>query len=368
MGAISRLSTAVRVALAAGALALALACGGLALAGRRASAALDAGLRERFPDPQRASFSRAGVSFLRGLVFVDGVRLSQTIGGAAVRGEVERASWSVPVRALALGHAAPAWVTLSAPKFSIRPSSAPAEGEEPVESPAGRPRAATVLDYLPAQGLSAEGGQLTLESPWGGAPLAWEKVQLRVERREPGGYDVRLQGRLAGTPGGASFQARFDDLASPCESEGQLKIDPVPVAKLAGYFPASPDVRFKDGTVSLTSTFTCRKGWLTASHLVEVHGFDAEVSSGTKELFGVSVKYLQDLFKVEQLSFVVPMTGELSDPHIGVGSSIQQILLKILEGKFDDKEDAEKLARKGGDYFGKKLDKAIKAWMKSRRK
>jgi hypothetical protein len=134
------------------------------------------------------------------------------------------------------------------------------------------------------------------------------------------------------------------------------------------FLPEDSGVRFLDGFLDLKTQMTCRQEWLTASHLVEIKNFKLEVAEGRKRLMGVPVKRLRDVLDVEYFSFVVPMNGSLRDPHVGVAASLEQVLFKILEARFQDKSDRERWAQWGAVRLGRKIDKALKGWLAEKRK
>ena len=89
--------------------------------------------------------------------------------------------------------------------------------------------------------------------------------------------------------------------------------------------------------------------------------FKVEVSPRRKELLGLPVKQFKDMMDIPSISFVVPMSGSIHDDRLGIASGVQQILYKTLEGKIENKKDLEKMAQRGGAYFGAKIDAALRA-------
>lgn len=348
-------------------LLLAAAVGGAAAAGglfflqsRLSLALADYLRREVFPDPERAAFSEARIDLLRTDVSLKGLRLKSAPGRPARALSVVDATADLSLFSFLLSGSAPRLrlLRLSEPSLEV------SYGGGAPEAPADEKDPLLWLRRIPLEQVEAERAFLRLKHAAGGRPVELDAMRLRLTR-QAGGRGFSLEGNgVFGEAEAGTFSLRVSmPEAEPCPSEGEIRIDKLAVPLLASYFPGEASVLFSEGRASLKTQFTCRDGWLTASHLVELEGLKARPPEGKKEVFGVPLKYFEEVLRIDQLSFVVPMNGSLSDPHIGVASSVQQILLKALQPTVKDPREAEKLARKGGDYFGRKIDRELKAWL-----
>lgn len=346
------------------ALSLLLLAGAAVYVNRAVSAAFERALRERLFSAPGRGFEAAGVRLFPGRAYVLNPRWSSSgpDGSAKWTAFAKEVSAEVPLADLLKGRWRVRRLTVREPSLQWTAGSGAPEPPQGAPEPSAGPGLAA-LARLPADVLAVERGVVRLVHPGGGA-LEWENLNLAVALGAPGPLAIHGTARLAGKDAGSvSLDARFDTTGSPCPSRGELRFSALSVPALADFFPPDPDVRYAGGRLGLNAQFTCEGDWLTASHLVEINDFKAEVAEGKKELFGISTKYLKDLYRIERLSFVIPMNGRLDDPQFGVSSSIEQILFKLLEVKTGDKEEARALARKGGDYFGRKLDKSLRRWL-----
>lgn len=330
---------------------------GLWYANRRASDVFENALRQFvFRNSEQAGFRAARLDLFRGQFAVDGIRVRSRNADAAVEIGADSVVVDLPLRDLFSGRAPVRSVWVRGPRLSVQ-----GVGEAGGKFRFFWPGAVTVGEVRVTEGqatFSLAGRPLdltNLEATVRGLGAETPAVPLTVE----------FSGRCA--PAGAgSFSGSLtvQDPVAPLAMEGELKISDLSLAEVGAFFPDS-DVRILDGRLNINSQWTAKNDWLTASHLVDIQGLKLDLKGDS--VFGVSAKRLQSLLAIDRISFVVPMNGSLTDPHVGIASSIEQILLKVLEGKMEDRDDLERWARRGGNYLGAKVDRAIKDALNRRR-
>ncbi|MBK8576293.1 MAG: hypothetical protein IPN90_11670 [Elusimicrobia bacterium] len=219
---------------------------------------------------------------------------------------------------------------------------------------------------LPIAQIVVTDGQLRLTNR--DSDVSWGLRKIEGQWLHPlleggGGNDrFKLEGQNeAEAPGQFSLDLTLEKFDLPLSLNGEWVFRKWPIKDLARFISIPSDVQVLSGRLDLKTQLICKNDWLTASHLVDISDFKVEVSPRRKQLLGRPVKEFKDMMDIPSLSFVVPMNGSIHDPHVGIASSVQQILYKMLEGKIDDKKDLEKMCQRGGAYLGAKIDAALRA-------
>ncbi|MBI4051178.1 MAG: hypothetical protein HY400_01605 [Elusimicrobia bacterium] len=325
-----------------------------------------------FTRPQTASFQKFHADLVRGFLSVEGLRFKRSWGEpSGWTFNSKRISIQIPIQELLSGAGSIKRLHLEGPVlevvFSAETSDARNSGQSAISLPKW-------VQGFPIGEVQVSEGAIHLGS--GGvtrkvevSALEGAITRLVKEGRPEGPIRADFQGRiLSEKPGDLFLDMTIQNPSSPFSFEGEIRIKnlsiPYVVSRL---FPADPEVQVLDGSLDVKTQLTCKQDWLTASHLVEVKNLKIQVAEGRKKILGLKVKYLKDILNIDYLSFVIPMNGSIQDPHIGIASSIQQILYKVLEDKME-KEDLESFAQKGGAYLGGKVDGALKDWLKQKRK
>lgn len=225
------------------------------------------------------------------------------------------------------------------------------------------------IGRLPIAEVVVTDGQLRLTNRDSDVPWGLRKIEGRlihpVLEGDGGNYRFTLEGQNeANASGRFSLDLTLDKFELPLSLNGEWAFRQWPMDALARFVSATNDVQVTSGRLDLKTQLICKNNWLTASHLVDISDFKVEVSPRRKQLLGLPVKQFKDMMDIPSLSFVVPMNGSIYDPQVGIASSVQQILYKILEGKMEDKKDLEKMAQRGGAYFGAKIDARLRARFK----
>ncbi|MBL8022780.1 MAG: hypothetical protein JNK54_00660 [Elusimicrobia bacterium] len=225
---------------------------------------------------------------------------------------------------------------------------------------------------LPISEISITHGQVRLVNRDSNGSWGLRQVEARLTQQGRaegigGAYQLKVDGiNESELPGAVSVSLEMDRVRPGVNLNGECSLKNWPIDPLARFLTGNGDVRVTDGRVDLKTSLTCKDDWLTASHLVQITDLKVEVSSSRKEILGLSVKRFKDVMAIPYLSFVVPMNGSIRDPHVGIASSVQQILYKVLEGKIEDKKNLEKWARRGGDYIGAKIDRSLRDGIKTK--
>jgi hypothetical protein len=222
------------------------------------------------------------------------------------------------------------------------------------------------IGRLPIAEVLVTDGQLRLTNRDSDAGWGLRKIEGRfihpVLESGGGNYRFKLEGQNdADAPGQFSLDLTLDKFELPLTLSGEWSFRKWPMDALARFVSATTDVQVTSGRLDLKTQVICKNNWLTASHLVDISDFKVEVSPRRKQLLGLPIKQFKDMMDIPSLSFVVPMNGSIYDPQVGLASSVQQILYKILEGKMADKKDLEKMSQRGGLYFGAKIDAALRS-------
>jgi hypothetical protein len=212
-------------------------------------------------------------------------------------------------------------------------------------------------------------GQLRLtnrdsQSTWG---LRKIEAQLLHPLSESGGgnYRLKLEGQNEAEDSGQfSLDLTLEEIDRPLSLAGEWALRKWPLESLSRFISVPTDVQVVSGRLDLKTQLICKNNWITASHLVDISDFKVEVSPRRKHLLGLPVTQFKDMLDIPSLSFVVPMNGSIHSPQVGIASSVEQILRKVLEGKIENKKDLEKMCRRGGAYLGAKIDAALRARFK----
>jgi hypothetical protein len=227
----------------------------------------------------------------------------------------------------------------------------------------------TWLSRLPIAETVVTEGHLRLtnrdsDAAWGLRKIEGKLIHPVLE--EGGGnYRLTVAGQNeADAPGQFSLDMTLDQWAPTLTLAGEGSFRQWPMDSLVRLVSATSDVQVTSGQLDLKTQLICKKDWLTASHLVDLSDLKVEVSPRRKQLLGVPVKQFKDMMDIPSLSFVVPMNGSVHDPRVGIASSVEQILYKVLEGKMKDTKELEKISQRGGAYFGAKIDAALRAEFK----
>lgn len=335
---------------------------GLWYSNRQASRGVESFLRRRvFDDPTRRDFKSVHLNLWRGRLSLEGILWRREGAPWAVDLSVDRVSAWVPLRDLFSGRGQLRTLTIEKPVLRLTEKQTTSASSHRLAWPAG----------VSVTQLRLSDGQVNLGLA-GGRMFSLDEIEAEITGlgQEP---DVArpLAGRVEGVFGpekAGTWSGRFSfrEPMAPLSAEGELRLERVELPKLVGaLFPAA-GVRVESGTLDLKSQIAVVDDRLTASHLVEIR--DLKIDPGDrKRILGLSVNRLKDLLEIDYLSFVVPMSGSLDDPQIGIASSVEQILYKVLEGKVEDPEDLRKWSRRGGQYLGNKIDRAFREWLADRR-
>lgn len=231
------------------------------------------------------------------------------------------------------------------------------------------PRLPAWLSRLPIAEVVVTDGHLRLRNRDSDAIWGLRKIEGKLTHPvlEDGGGNYRFQGEgqnEADAPGQVALDLTLDQWVPMLNLTGEWTFRQWPMESLVRLVSATSDVQVTSGQLNLKTQLICKKDWVTASHLVDISDFKVEVSPRRKQLLGISVKQFKEMMNTPALSFVVPMNGSIHDPHVGIASSVQQILYNILEGKVKDKQELEKISQRGGAYFGAKIDAALRSEFK----
>lgn len=346
--------------------------GGAWYLNRKISSGLESYLRKNvFTDSNLANFKRADVHLATGRLILRGLEINRLSDGKhSWRTATNAISFRIPLQELASGNPLIQKLQIRGPSLEIVLNGGSHSADGNVMSTSLTLPSWLKKLPLKIQEFSIKDGSIHLQHVAVGNPLRIGSIGVRFLNSKDQGppTSVNLEGKVLSEKTGSFFmEAEVKAVGPPSTFEGELGLEEIYIPAIVNLFPTDPEVRVLDGRIDLKTQFTCKEDWLTASHLVKIKNLKVEVGEDKKEIFGIPVKYLKELFNIDELSFVVPVNGSLRDPHIGIQASIHQILLKILEEKFEDKEKARKLARRGAGHFGKKIDKALKEWLNRRR-
>lgn len=342
--------------------ALLLASGLVWYVNKNVSVGIERYLRKTvFNRPETLNFQTLSIDLLRGRFALNQFRMKGRTETSDWVASAKEISASASIQELLSGDGEVKRVNIDVPAlewvFGLEPRQLP-----PSKLP-------SLPDSAPVRTLAWSDGQITLVNKQGQEPLRLTRLDGELTGPNQPPMRLKADARINSPKAGhikLNLEARR--LKTPMSFQGELKIDGLSVAYLAKtLFPADPEIQVLDGTIDLKTQLTCEKDWLTASHLVEIKNLKIQVADSRSKILGMKIKYIKDVLDIEYLSFVIPMNGSIDDPHIGVSSSIQQILYKLLEGKMEDREDLEAFAQKGGNYLGSKLDKALRDWLEKKR-
>lgn len=223
---------------------------------------------------------------------------------------------------------------------------------------------------LPLQKLSILDGHVLLKNNRAVGQVEISSIDgtfVRLVEEETGVESIKASFKgqiLSEEPG--EFLIDFDirKPTRPMDFEGEIRFKGLSIPYLSQLFPRDPEVSIISGEIDLKTQVACNRDWLTASHLVEVKNLKIDVAPTRRKLMGLPVKDLKNVLETEYLSFIIPMNGNIGDPHVGMASSFEQILYKFLEERFKNKRTLANWARYGGEELEKKVNKAIRKWLK----
>jgi len=320
------------------------------------STAVEGYLKKYVFDRPEASFGTVSVDVFHGRILLTDLKLKREHLSLAVPEILA----DVPVRDLLSGNGVIRSLQFKAPLLEGVFSLHGGVGE------GGGLKWPTWISRLPIAEVVVMDGSLRLKNRDSDATWGLRKVEGHlfhpVLEGGGGNYRLKLDGQNeADAPGQFSLDLTLDKWDPPFSLNGEWAFRKWPMDALARFVSATTDVQVTSGRLDLKTQLICKNNWLTASHLVDISDFKVDVSPRRKQLLGVPVKQFKDMMDIPSLSFVVPMNGSIFDPHVGIASSVQQILYKILEEKVADKKDLEKMSQRGGAYFGAKIDAAFRA-------
>jgi len=346
---------------------LVLAAGLWYLSGKVIAATGDYLRKNVFTDPSKASFEKIGFHWLGGGLYLGGLQLHPPpANGVLAEVRVDEISVPLPLSELMSGAVDVTRVRVERPMVRVVISSA-AAAKDDATAPASPVGDLSQIFKTPLSAATIKDGSVSIEYQGGAKPLVVEGIDVDFKReKDEGALVLAGQAQIAQSPKASlSVNVKLYEPDPAGHFEGEVKLNEIPIAALGGMLPPDPDVRYQSGAVTVKSQFNCKNGWLTASHLVDINDVKLDVAPARDKVFGISAKYLKDL---DHISFDLPMSGSLSAPEIDFATSLRQILTKILREKFSDKEKADQLADFLANSIGGKLDKALKAWLKRRKK
>ncbi len=320
------------------------------------STAVEGYLKKYVFDRPGAGFGTVSVDVFRGRVLMTDVKLK----GENLSLIVPEIRADVPVKELLSGNGVVRSLQLKAPLLEAVFSLRGGGGET------GGFKWPYWINRLPIAEVVVTDGEVRVTNRDSSTVLGLRKVEGRVihpvSEGVEGDFRFTFEGQnAADAPGDFSLDLTVDNFGVPVGMNGEWAFRKWPMDDLARFVSASSDVQVTSGLLSLKTQWICKNDWLTASHLVAITDFKVEVSPRRKELLGLPVKQFKDMMDIPSISFVVPMSGSIHDDRLGIASGVQQILYKTLEGKIENKKDLEKMAQRGGAYFGAKIDAALRA-------
>jgi hypothetical protein len=328
------------------------------------SSGVEGYLRKYIFDRPEATFETVRVDVWRGRLRMTDLRVK----GERLALAIPEIEMEIPVRALLAGNGVVRSLHVENPLVEVAFSfKGAASGLSDISQ-----RFPLWIHRLPLAEISVANGQIRLLNRDSNGSLGLRQVEgLLVhgvlEEEGEKRYRFNLKGiNESELPGEFSVVLDVDRFRPGLTMNGECSLKNWPIDPLSRFASGNGDVRATDGRIDLKTQWTCKDDWLTASHLVQIADLKVEVSSSRKEILGLPVKRFMDVMNIPNLSFVVPMNGSIRDPHVGVASSVQQILYKVLEGKVEDKKNLEKWARRGGDYIGAKIDRALRDGIKKK--
>ncbi len=350
--------------------ALLLLVGSVRYLNQRLSASFEDILRKTVFVDSNIKFESAGIDILKGQLFLNDVSIVRSSkAGMSWTAKLKKVMMEVPLRDVLSGEKSIQRIRIIQPILDVTvPKAQPAQGSRGSRSIFRSRVNLGWLEKLPLSEVSMTDGIVRLLNPVSGKNILLDITDGRIRRSgsDKRAVSLKINGRLPSAsgeglePGQLYLRTDFQELSSLCNSEGAMKLEQIPIPVIAGFFPSNPGLRFTRGQLTLNAHFTCKDDWISASYHVEIKDFHLEVSEDKKDVFGIPVKYAKPLYDIDSISFVIPVTGSIDNPHIGIQSSIEQILLKILQKKYDDSDKIRKVAKRGAEYFAKKFEKALR--------
>ncbi|MBI4056889.1 MAG: hypothetical protein HY399_05000 [Elusimicrobia bacterium] len=358
---------------------------------RKVSGGVESYLRQYvFTQPNTADFQSFHLDLVRGVLSLRGLRFKNAQGASFQWLLTTREiSARIPIQDLIAGSGTIRQIVVSNPRLELSFSTAPTLSETETSKPLAIP---VWIYKIPIEQIQVSQGVFRLSNEGVGEGIEINSIESTMSRPSGGGpLQIHAQAKMMSSPTG--FVAVDLNLPSPVPPsllrreiqvglaratdykefgpvtfEGEVRLKEISLPYLFNRLvPPDPEVQILEGFLDLKTQIACKQNWLTASHLVEIRDLKIQVAEERKKILGLRVKDLKNVLNVDYLSFVIPMNGSIQDPHVGLASSLQQILYKVLEDKIEDKEKLEYIARRGGVYIGGKLDKAFKEWLEKRK-
>ncbi|MBN1384427.1 MAG: hypothetical protein JW983_06080 [Elusimicrobia bacterium] len=143
--------------------------------------------------------------------------------------------------------------------------------------------------------------------------------------------------------------------------EGKFKLKNIYTPYFNSLLGAENDIKINGGEVDVKSNIHCSDDWLTVSNIISIDKLDLEVSQ--KKLYGIKSELITEFFRKNNVTFDLPISGNIRSLRFDFSTAATQIMLKALQEILEDPDDvtkySEKLGRKIGSKMGKDLTKLL---------
>ncbi|OGS27970.1 MAG: hypothetical protein A2297_06095 [Elusimicrobia bacterium RIFOXYB2_FULL_48_7] len=149
----------------------------------------------------------------------------------------------------------------------------------------------------------------------------------------------------------------FGDCSTKMNFKGTLEIEGVQASSFYSLLNSKQETIVNSGTIDIRSTFHCADDWVTASNIVTLDKLD--IITSEKKLFGIETEVVTGFFKSNDVSFDLPVIGNIHSLKFGFSTAATQVLMKALQERLKDEDFRNKIADKMGRKIGGKLEESM---------
>lgn len=216
--------------------------------------------------------------------------------------------------------------------------------------------------------IHIENGTLTADLQNGSSFCIFTKVNAFVENPFLAKSDkklplsIKVDAKIPSQKKGAvKVNLRFDSISPKLNFTGEFEVKNVSVPYFYSLLHPARDVAINDGTIDIKSTIHCADNWLTVSNVVSINKLDVRIAQ--KKVFGISTELITEFFKNNNVTFDLPVNGNVHSLRFDFSTAVTQIMMKALQDKLKDDSAvlkvSEKLGRKIGGKLGADLTKLL---------
>lgn len=216
------------------------------------------------------------------------------------------------------------------------------------------------LSGIDVQSIVVKNGLLTADLSDENAFVPLNDIDASISSIKKSTLNIKISGVLpAKKKGIAELELKFRSFSEKLNFEGKFRLKNIHIPYFNSLLGVENDVKINDGEVDVKSNIHCSDDWLTVSSIISIDKLDVGVSQ--KKLYGIKSELITEFFKNNNVTFDLPVSGNIRSLRFDFSAAVTQIMLKALQGILEDKADvlkySEKFGRKIGGKIGEDLTK-----------